>query len=62
MGLLNVYQMRTMRPYINYRFKCNIWPFDGGFVNSNPYYEYTIKKVKLPTFKLFSNKEKNPGL
>jgi hypothetical protein len=52
MGLLNVYQMRTMRPYINYRFKCNIWPFDGGFVNSNPYYEYTIKKVKLPTFKL----------
>ena len=44
--------MRTMRPYINYRFKCNIWPFDGGFVNSNPYYEYTIKKVKLPTFKL----------
>lgn len=44
--------MRRMRPYINYRFKCNIWPFDGGFVNSNPYYEYTIKKVKLPTFKL----------
>lgn len=44
--------MRTMRPYINYRFKCNIWGYEGNFVPAGSYYEYTVKKVKLPTFKL----------
>ena len=52
MGLLNVYQMRAMRPHINYRFKCNIWSYEGNFIPTNNYFEYTFKKVKLPTFKL----------
>lgn len=52
MGLLNVYQMREMRPYINYRFKCNIWGYEGNFAPAGSYFEYTVKKVKLPTFKL----------
>ncbi len=52
MGLLNVYQMREMRPYINYRFKCNIWGYEGNFVPAGSYFEYTVKKVKLPAFKL----------
>lgn len=52
MGLLNVYQMREMRPYINYRFKCNIWGYEGNFVPAGSYFEYTVKKVKLPAFKI----------
>lgn len=44
--------MREMRPYINYRFKCNIWGYEGNFVPAGSYFEYTVKKVKLPAFKI----------
>jgi len=54
MGLLNIYQIRSMRPHINYRFKCDIWEYAGTFLNIDEVncFSFAVKKVKLPTFKL----------
>ena len=66
MGLLNVYKIQEMRPFINYRFKCNIWPYNGTFAlpdaNSNHnYFEYNIKKIKQPVFNISSDNKKSFG-
>lgn len=66
MGLLNVYKIQEMRPFINYRFKCNIWPYNGTFAlpdakSNYNYFEYNIKKVKQPVFNINSDNKKSFG-
>lgn len=62
MGLVNLFNILSVRPHIPYRFKAEIWPNSAGaYDDSNTNfkkYEFTIKQINQPVFKLNTENKK----
>lgn len=62
MALVNLFNMMNMRPHIPYRFKAEIWPNIEGEYEENKKdikrYEFTVKRVSQPVFKLNTENKK----
>ena len=55
MGLVNVYKMSHLRPFIPYRFKAELWPNLNKEPEPKDILEFTIKNITQPVFKLNSD-------
>lgn len=62
MGLVNLFNILSVRPHIPYRFKAEIWPNSAGaYDDSNTNfkkYEFTVKQINQPVFKLNTENKK----
>ena len=63
MGLVNIFNIQRLRPHINYRFSAEIWPnaAEGDKIEEYTKFQYTIKKITQPEFKLDTENKKVYG-
>lgn len=63
MGLINIFNIQNLRPHINYRFSAEIWPnaAEGDKIKEYTKFQYTIKKITQPVYKLNTENKKVYG-
>lgn len=63
MGLINIFNIQKLRPHINYRFSAEIWPnaAEGDRIKEYTKFQYTIKKITQPVYKLNTENKKVYG-
>lgn len=63
MGLVNIFNIQRLRPHINYRFSAEIWPnaAEGDRIEEYTKFQYTIKKITQPVYKLDTENKKVYG-
>ena len=61
MALLNVLKHMDFKPFIPYRFNCEIWPHNDKEHTSTSKLTFTVKKVTQPVIKLGSENKMNYG-
>lgn len=63
MGLVNIFNIQRLRPHINYRFSAEIWPnaAEGDKIEEYTKFQYTIKKITQPVYKLDTENKKVYG-
>lgn len=63
MGLVNIFNIQKLRPHINYRFSAEIWPnaAEGDKIEEYTKFQYTIKKITQPVYKLDTENKKVYG-
>ena len=63
MGLINIFNIQKLRPHINYRFSAEIWPnaAEGDKIKEYTKFQYTVKKITQPVYKLNTENKKVYG-
>ena len=63
MGLINIFNIQKLRPHINYRFSVEIWPnaAEGDKIKEYTKFQYTVKKITQPVYKLNTENKKVYG-
>ena len=63
MGLINIFNIQKLRPHINYRFSAEIWPnaAEGDKIKEYTKFQYTVKKITQPVYKLNTENKKIYG-
>ena len=63
MGLINIFNIQKLRPHINYRFSAEIWPnaAEGDKIKEYTKFQYTVKKITQPVYKLNAENKKIYG-
>ena len=63
MGLINILNIQNLRPHINYRFSAEIWPnaAEGDKIKEYTKFQYTVKKITQPVYKLNTENKKVYG-
>ena len=63
MGLINIFNIQNLRPHINYRFSAEIWPnaAEGDKIKEYTKFQYTVKKITQPVYKLNTENKKVYG-
>lgn len=52
MGLVNVYKMQRILPYVPFRFSVELWPMIDAEPDPTNNYQFDVKSVSLPIFNL----------
>ena len=60
---VNIFNIQRLRPHINYRFSAEIWPnaAEGDKIEEYTKFQYTIKKITQPVYKLDTENKKVYG-